>query len=243
MSRLVVLGCLVVAASGLQQQAQPRRAGQPRAVLSSSPPAVRRVEVPWSPVPGAVAKLQASAAAVRAKYTQQSEGSHVAIAGLQTGLLSGAADVASQQMHGLPIDLAHVAAMATIAAALSGSLNAVWLGYLEDAFPGTSHGAILQKTLCDYIFCATSFNTAFLALVPVLTALYSGQPLDEALSLWGWSREGFQSCMLLELCTFSPYNLLAFRAVPLRFRPVTSSILSAVCTIVVSGVTLGYWCS
>jgi hypothetical protein len=166
--------------------------------------------------------------------------SHIDVAGAQPGLLASCADTISQWMHSTPIDLAHIAAMATIASTLSGSMNAVWLDFLEENIPGSSARACVAKAACDYIFCATLFNSAYLALVPVITGLFSGASPEEALALWGWTSVGFQSSMLLEACTFSPYNVLAFRAVPPKLRPLSSAALSATCTIVISGLTMGF---
>ena len=177
---------------------------------------------------------------LRDVYDAASTESYVLTAGLQAAALSSLADGVSQSVHGLSVDFAHVAAMATIAFSLSGSLNAVWLRFLEEKIPGTSIAAISSKTFCDWLCCATFFNSAYLALVPVLTALYSGIPLEEASPLVGWSLGGFQAAMALEAITFSPYNLFAFRVVPPRLRPLTSAMLSATCTIVISGLTLGF---
>ena len=177
---------------------------------------------------------------LRDVYDAASTESYVLTAGLQAAALSSLADGVSQSVHGLSVDFAHVAAMATIAFSLSGSLNAVWLRFLEEQISGTSIAAISSKTFCDWLCCATFFNSAYLALVPVLTALYSGIPLEEASPLMGWSLGGFQAAMALEAITFSPYNLFAFRVVPPRLRPLTSAMLSATCTIVISGLTLGF---
>merc|ERR1712046_111730 len=166
--------------------------------------------------------------------------SYVFASGVQAMLLSSVSDAVSQSMHGLSIDAAHCAAMATIAFTLSGALNALWLRFLEERVPGSSMPAIATKTACDYCFCATQFNSAYIALVPVLTALYSGTPPDEAFQSWGWTAAGFKTTMILEASTFSPYNLFAFRVVPPQLRPVSSATLSAACTIVISGLTLGY---
>lgn len=165
---------------------------------------------------------------------------YVLTAGIQSAMLSSVSDSISQMMHGLSVDVAHVAAMATIAFTLSGSLNAIWLRNLEDRIPGGDVAAIATKTACDFLFCATWFNSAYLGLVPVLTALYSGSPPSEALALWGWTAADFQAAMMLEASTFSPYNMFAFRVVPADLRPLTSAMLSATCTIVMSGLTLGY---
>ena len=46
--------------------------------------------------------------------------------------------------------------------------------------------------------------------------------------------------MLIEACTFGPYNLCAFRLVPPRYRPLSAATVSATCTVALSGVTLGF---
>ena len=67
--------------------------------------------------------------------------------------------------------------------------------------------------------------------------------------------DDFAALMRLEACTFVPYNLCAFRALPVGLRPLGyispisqqvdlrplgSASLSAVCTVVLSGFTLGF---
>ena len=44
--------------------------------------------------------------------------------------------------------------------------------------------------------------------------------------------------MMLEACTFTPYNLCAFKLVPPHMRPLAAAAVSATCTIVLSAITL-----
>ena len=57
---------------------------------------------------------------------------------------------------------------------------------------------------------------------------------------FGWTQEGFQCAMLLNLCTFQPYNLLQFSCVPPSLRPLGGACVSAASTVLLSGITLGY---
>lgn len=167
------------------------------------PKVIRIILPPKTPLqPGAVRQAT--------EETSSAEGYgnfHTLKSGFQAGVLSLGSDAISQSMHGLTVDTAHCAAMATISFTLSGALNALWLRHLEEKIPGTEFPAVATKTACDFACCASIFNSAYLGLVPVLTAWYSGVPLAEAQTLWGWSVEGFQAAMLLEASTFSPYNL------------------------------------
>ena len=97
--------------------------------------------------------------------------------------LASAADAASQAALLGTVDPHHVAAMGTLAFTVSGSLNALWLQFLEEKTPGASFQACASKTACDFACCATLFNSAYLGFVPVLTALYAGVAFDEAWAL------------------------------------------------------------
>lgn len=165
-------------------------------------------------------------------------------AAAQSLLLAGTADCVSQAMRG-PVELGHVAAMALAASVLSGACNAVWLRKLEEAWPGTGTSAVLRKSLADYLVCAPIVLSGYLVLVPLLTLLFRGASLDAvgtSLSSAGsgWTHEGFQSAMLLNLCTFQPYNLLQFSCVPPSLRPLGGACVSAASTVLLSAITLGY---
>lgn len=182
---------------------------------------------------------QLSRAPITKRSIWTAEYRHVALAGMQAGALGGISDAVSQRMHALPVDFAHVSAMAVLACLLSGALNAVWMRDLESRFPGPTKRAVALKTITDYCCCATSFNAAFLIFVPFLTAVFDGSSPEWA-PLESFNLADFASLMRLEACTFVPYNLCAFRLLPVDLRPLGSASLSAVCTIILSGVTLGY---
>lgn len=178
-------------------------------------------------------------------YLELTRAHYLEAAVLQCGVLTSCADVATQCMHGLPlaeVDASHVAAMATVAASLSGGANAVWLRMLEEAHPGPDMGPVARKTAMHWAGPAAFINAHYLMAVPVLTALYGGGglPADATALADGFSAEGFEHLMLIELGMFVPYNLLAFRVVPPRIRPLTAALLSATFTVLVSALTLGY---
>jgi hypothetical protein len=55
---------------------------------------------------------------------------------LQAGVLASTAGVATQTLEAMaPLDVGHVGAMATVAAIMSGAVNAIWLRQLEAHFP------------------------------------------------------------------------------------------------------------
>ena len=165
-------------------------------------------------------------------------------AAMQALVLAGTADSVSQSMHGA-VDVGHAAAMALTAAALSGACNALWLRKLEDTWPGTGTHAVVSKSLADYLVCAPLVLSGYLVLVPLLTLLFGGASLDAvgaslSSASFGWTQEGFQCAMLLNLCTFQPYNLLQFSCVPPSLRPLGGACVSAASTVLLSGITLGY---
>lgn len=165
-------------------------------------------------------------------------------AAAQALVLAGTADSVSQSMHG-PLDVGHAAAMALTAAALSGACNALWLRKLEDTWPGTGTYAVVSKSLADYFVCAPLVLSGYLVVVPLLTLLFGGASLEAvgaslSSASFGWTQEGFQCAMLLNLCTFQPYNLLQFSCVPPSLRPLGGACVSAASTVLLSGITLGY---
>ena len=175
-------------------------------------------------------------------YNRLSRESAVGLAGMQSFVLASVADSASQFMHGGPVDPAHVAAMATCASLFSGAMNVPWLQALEHHIPGSSLGAVGFKSLADFAICAPVVNSLYLAGVPLLTSLYGGHSVLDTVGAerCGWSAEALACAMLLNLCTFQPWNLVQFACVPPRLRPLGSACVSASATIVLSGITLGY---
>ena len=165
-----------------------------------------------------------------------SEHAYVLMAAAQSCVLGASADAASQSMLWHHVDVSHVGAMALLAACLSGGLNAVWLRQLEQRVPGQSSRAVLTKTAADYCIAGVIANSMYLIGIPLLTAAFAGDGIGALLD--GWTPESFRAVMLLEACTFAPYNLCAFRMVPPEMRPLAAAAVSATCTVVLSGITL-----
>ena len=188
----------------------------------------------------AAAKQPATPERLAEIYRRASKEHHIELAAAQSGLLGAGADAVSQMMHQLPVDSAHVMAMAVLAAILSGACNAYWLRSLEAAVPGSSSRAVLTKTVLDFCIAGVLANSAYLVGVPAVTALFGGSSFADALATHGWTVDGFRDVMLLEALTFGPYNLCAFKMVPPRLRPLSAATVSAACTIALSGVTLGF---
>lgn len=180
-------------------------------------------------------------------YARVSNEHYLSCAFVQAGLLSGGADVTTQLMQDVDgVNVAHVLAMATVASTMSGVANAAWLRQLEDAFPGIGTQEVITKALFHAFVIASIINSAYLLGVPILTSFYvEGSPPTLASLSEGWTVESFMTLTKLELCMFVPYNLIAFRAIPVRVRPLTHAMVSATFGVAVSAITLGYfdaWC-
>ena len=182
-------------------------------------------------------------------YQKATSEHYIACAIVQSTVLVSGADVVCQRMHG-EMDYAHVAAMATVASCFSGAFNSTCLRSLERLMPGPSASAITAKTILHFCLPAALINSVYLGGVPLLTAFY-GQDFSDGLAadlvpllasgaVGGWSPDAFRELMLVELVMFAPYNLLAFRMIPQRIRPLTAAALGATFSIVVSAATLQY---
>ena len=121
-----------------------------RADVTRSP---RRAPVGMVATPLKVSRLEGVQLRAQVYYQEllsSSDHAYVLLAAVQSGLLGGTADAASQHMLWQHVDVSHVGAMALLAACLSGGLNAVWLRQLEQRIPGQSSRAVLTKTAADY---------------------------------------------------------------------------------------------
>lgn len=219
------LRALALVASASALRAQP-----PRLQLASGTVTVER--------PGPLA-------AAADAYLQLTATHYVPCAIVQAGVLTSGADVITQCMHGLAVadvDMAHVAAMGTVAASLSGGANACWLRMLERRYPGAAPAEVQMKTFLHFSLVAAFINAHYLMAVPALSAAFAGEGLPAGVAALGggFSAGGFAHLMGLELGMFVPYNLLAFRVVPPRVRPLTAALLSATFSICVAALTLGY---
>jgi len=156
---------------------------------------------------------------------------------VQAATLASCADVATQTLERVPVDYAHVAAMATVAATMSGAVNAMWLRQLEERWPGREFTEVATKTGIHAVILASIINSAYLAGVPHIAALYGGGASVSG----GWDLDAFKTLTVLELGMFVPYNALAFTFVPPSVRPLTHAAVSATFNVCVSAVTLGYF--
>jgi hypothetical protein len=186
-------------------------------------------------------------------YSRLTSEHYLLMAFLQAGFLASAADITTQTLEGAsPLDIGHVAAMATVASTMSGGMNAVWLRQLEQAFPGTKTREVATKTLIHAILLASIINSAYLVGVPLFTEyFYNGSggfslpPMDPSILSGGWTLDEFIILTKLEVMMFIPYNTLAFKFIPPQVRPLTHAAVSAIFNIAISAVTLGYfniWC-
>jgi hypothetical protein len=186
-------------------------------------------------------------------YSRLTSEHYLLMAFLQAGFLASVADVTTQTLEGAsPLDMGHVAAMATVASTMSGVMNAVWLRQLEQAFPGTKTREVATKTLIHAILLASIINSAYLVGVPLFTEYtYNGSgglslpPMDPSILSGGWTLDEFIILTKLEVMMFIPYNTLAFKFIPPQVRPLTHAAVSAIFNIAISAVTLGYfdiWC-
>ena len=178
-----------------------------------------------------------SLARVRTAYKQFSEEHYMPIACIQSGILRASADGVSQALRGVPLDMHHMAAYGTLGVLFSGLVGASWLAHLESQLgPGTTPKDVGIKTAADFFCYAPCANSAYLFMVPFLTALYTSGTIDLTAST-ACLLNGFAAAMALEASLFAPYNLLSFRMIPATFRPQTTATacfaytvgLSAIC--------------
>ena len=209
-------------------------ATRPRCPTARPCAPVGMIATPLKPSPSEGLRLRAQV--YYDSLIHSSEHAYVLMAAAQSCALGAAADAASQKMLWHHVDVSHVGAMALLAACLSGGLNAVWLRQLEKRCPGQDTRAVLTKTVADYCIAGVIANSLYLIFVPLLTAAFAGDSTGALLD--GWTPEGFRAVMMLEACTFTPYNLCAFKLVPPHMRPLAAAAVSATCTIVLSAITL-----
>ena len=143
------------------------------AVLCSTSDALRAVctSLPRPSSASAAPVLLPDLAAVAKGYSQLTKEHYLPCAFVQAGVLASCADTMTQTMQSGSVDLAHVGAMAFVAATMSGAANAVWLRQLESAWPGTGGREVAFKTLIHAITITSIINSAYLAGVPLLTRL------------------------------------------------------------------------
>jgi len=189
-------------------------------------------EMPLGAGPEADKKLVKAASNLVAKFVN-AEIKYVATAAAQAAVLSSAADTLSYAIQGSAIDAPHVQAMG-VTGVFSGIVNALWLQELERKVPGTNFTSVLKKTVADFFIASSVFSSGRLVLIAILCSAFGGAPPGPG---YGWTMVKFLSTMKLELSTFTPYNLLAFRFIPPKLRPFASATLAAVYTVILAGIS------
>ena len=178
--------------------------GPPRTVQMSA--ASVALTVPEVTKPNALGVLKRLSTA----YSRISSEYYLAVAYAQAACLASAADIGTQSLEGHPLQLAHVAAMALVAASMSGAANAIWLRQLEAAFPGKGTMPVVAKTMIHAVILASIINSAYLVGVPLLTAYGDLGVLPDVLHhpatlLDGWELDEFITLTKLELCMFGTH--------------------------------------
>ena len=184
---------------------------------------------------------------LKVRYKWLSRRNFLTLAFFQAAILASGADILTQTMESGSVDYSHVAAMATIAATMSGVFNAMCLRELEAQWPGKGNIEVAMKTIIHATIIASIINSAYLACVPLLADdIYQWTGLPDGNPLSAWNLPEFITLTKLEIAMFIPYNTLAFSFVPPQVRPLTHAMISASFNVAVSAVTLGYydiWCS
>ncbi|EOD37051.1 hypothetical protein EMIHUDRAFT_110055 [Emiliania huxleyi CCMP1516] len=137
---------------------------------------------------------------------------YLLLASVQAAVLRGGADVVGRSL--IPAE----------AYALDVEATNVYRLLEASAGSETTPEIIVLKCTADYFIWAPIANTLYLVLVPLLM----GQTPAAAFQIM---LDGFGAVSLLELCIWTPYNLLSFRFLPLELRPPTQSALAALFTI------------
>jgi len=129
-----------------------------------------------------------------------------------------------------PVAILH---LTFLGATVGGLGNAAWYRLLDESLgrlgvsaraDGTTQARIrdvILKTTLSYCVWAPVCNSAYLLAMPLLR----GEPLALALAN---VRAQFLIVMGLELACFMPYNLFAFRAIPLSLRAPIQSCVACV---------------
>lgn len=176
-------------------------------------------------------------------YEQQSATNYLAVAGVSSMLLRGAAASVADATSG-SFSPAHTLAFATVGLLWSGFAGATWLRALEGRMgAGKTTGDVAKKAAADYLLFAPVSNSLYLVMIPLLTALFSipmGCGAEDfclsggvSASIDSW-QHGFFDSMRLEASMFLPYNLVAFRVIPAALRPQCTAAACAAYTVMLS---------
>jgi len=176
------------------------------------------------------------ASALSSAYHGALEQHYYSTTAAQAFALVGAGDALSQAIErrssgGGEYDPARTVRMALLGLLIGGLGTACWLRHLEAALPGHDSAArVLQKAALDACVWAPLANSGYLVLTPLL----EGRRPEEVASMVG---QRFLPVMRTELCTFFPYNLVSFSAVPPLLRPFSTGFVSMCFAVYISWIT------
>ena len=133
--------------------------------------------------------------------------------------LGGAGDVLAQQIEGSSaaagsgggVDWWHCFTAGCAGAGMSGILVPAWYRWLERKIPGNAASAVARKSVADIAVAGAIGNA--------LALFARGAPAAE---VW----RSMPSVMLMDCTVWLPYNLLAFRQIPLHVRPTTTTLMT-----------------
>mmetsp|Transcript_18754 Transcript_18754/g.60915 ORF Transcript_18754/g.60915 Transcript_18754/m.60915 type:complete len:204 (-) Transcript_18754:133-744(-) len=138
---------------------------------------------------------------------------YLPLACFQMALVRGTADIVCQSHQLLPLNTAHVVAMAASGAVISGAGGALWLRHLERRLgPCRGPRNVLLKSGADFTCWAPTVITLNLLCVSLMT----GHSLEDSFET---AQIHLPQLLLLEALIFTPYNLCQFTHIPAEMRP------------------------
>lgn len=132
--------------------------------------------------------------------------------------LGAAGDVAAQRLQRdgkasepWTLDRWHCCTAAAFGGVMSGLVVPVFYARLDVVWPGTASGAVAAKSVADVLFQGGLGNALALAA--------RGTPAAEV-------AVAMPEVFMSDCCVWMPYNLVAFRLIPLHVRPTTTAWLT-----------------
>lgn len=167
------------------------------------------------------------------EYRSWAQDNYLLAAAVQAGILRSLANLVAQMVMVSnkceeEVRLSTVLSMGALGATVSGLGGASWQRMLERRLGrsvGRGHARhVAMQAAANLLFWAPLANTVYILGLSLLR----GECLASA---WDGLTRRFASVMLLELSLFVPYSALAFRTLPLEYRPLASSCVGAAFTV------------
>jgi len=170
---------------------------------------------------------------IASDYRSWAQENYLLAAAVQAGVLRSVANLVAQLVMVSnnceeEVRLSTVLSMGALGASVSGLGGASWQRMLERRLGrsvGRGHARhVAMQAAVNLLFWAPLANTVYILGLSMLR----GECLASA---WEGLTRRFASVMLLELSLFVPYSALAFRTLPLEYRPLASSCVGAAFTV------------